>query len=338
MKKPVVAVVGATGLVGEVLLQIMQERRFEVAELRPLASRRSAGSEIRFQDRNWPVKEANGQAFENCDLVFFAATGSLSRDLAPEAVKQGAVVIDKSGTWRMEPQVPLVVPEINGDQILSKPGIIACPNCSTIGFTMALEALRRRVGLKRVVVTTLQAVSGTGKDGLNELQAQRAGQAEPQIFPHAIDDNVIPQCEGFRDDGFTTEEVKLLFETRKIMNLPQLEVSMTCVRVPVQVGHSASILVETEQDLDPQQARQALREMPGVMVIDDPSTESYPTPEAVKNSDAVMVGRIRSDFQHPRRLWLWQVANNLRKGAATNAVQIAEILWPQSHSPATMSR
>src|SRR5215468_462591 len=232
--KRTVAIVGATGAVGEVLLEVLAERRFPVGELRPLASERSAGTTVRFAGAEVPVELARPQALDGADFVFFAATGALSKELAPEAARRGAVAIDKSSTWRMDSKVPLVVPEINADALAQHEGIVACPNCTTIGFVMALEPIRRAAGLRSVVVTTLQAVSGTGKPGVEELERQleqdRTG--EPltlSTYPRPIAHNVLPLCETFREDGYSTEEVKLLFETRKIMDLPKdVSVAMTC--------------------------------------------------------------------------------------------------------------
>jgi aspartate-semialdehyde dehydrogenase len=323
-----VAVVGATGAVGEVLLDVLVERRFPVGELRALASERSAGKTVQFDGRDVPVAEARAEALDGADFVFFAATGTLSKDLAPEAAKRNAVAIDKSSTWRMDPRVPLVVPEVNPDALAAHRGIVACPNCTTIGFVMALEPLRRAAGLKRVVVTTLQAVSGAGRPGIDELEGQVAAVARGEkpvthTFPVPIAYNVIPLCESFRDDGYSTEEMKLFLETRKILAMDDLDISMTCVRVPVPVGHSATILVETERPLTPEAAREALAAFPGVRVVDDPSRNVFPTPADVAGRDEVLVGRVRREIGSDR-LWLWQVADNLRKGAATNAVQIAE--------------
>jgi aspartate-semialdehyde dehydrogenase len=323
-----VAIVGATGAVGEVLLDVLAERRFPLGELRALASERSAGTSVRFDGRDVPVELARPEALDDTDFVFFAATGALSKDLAPEAARRGAVAIDKSSTWRMDPKVPLVIPEVNPDALDRHEGIVSCPNCTTIGFVMALEPIRRAAGLRSVVVTTLQAVSGAGKPGLDELDAQMAaaGRREriaPRTFAAPIAYNVVPLCETFRDDGYSTEEVKLLFETRKIMDLPELDVAMTCVRVPVPVGHAATMLVETERPLTPDAARRALEDFPGIRVVDDPAHNCFPTPADVAGRDEVLVGRIRKDLRS-NRLWLWQVSDNLRKGAATNAVQIAE--------------
>jgi aspartate-semialdehyde dehydrogenase len=324
-----VAVVGATGAVGEVVLQLLAERRFPVGELRALASGRSAGTKVRFAGRDVEVQEARAEAFEGVDFAFFAATGSLSKELAPEVAKRGGVAIDKSSTWRLDPNVPLVVPEINPDALDKQRGIVACPNCTTIGFVMALEPIRRAAGLRSVVVTTLQAVSGTGKPGVEELERQldetRAGKpATKQTYPAQIAHNVLPLCESFREDGYSTEEVKLLFETRKILGLAEsVSVAMTCVRVPVPVGHSATMLVETERPISPEEARRVLAAFPGVAVMDEPGRNVFPTPHDVAGRDEVLVGRVRKDLGSDK-LWLWQVSDNLRKGAATNAIQIAE--------------
>jgi aspartate-semialdehyde dehydrogenase len=323
-----VAIVGATGAVGEVLLDVLAERRFPIAELRPLASERSTGMTVRFNGRELPVELARAEAFEGADFVFFAATGGLSKELAPEAARRKAVAIDKSGTWRMDANVPLVVPEVNPHALERHQGIVSCPNCTTIGFVMALEPIRRAAGLKSVVVTTLQAVSGAGKPGVEELEAQVVATARgdapvARTFAAPIAYNVVPLCETFRDDGYSTEEVKLLHETRKIMEMPELDVSMTCVRVPVPVGHSATLLIETERPLSPEAARDALARFPGVRVVDDPAHNGFPTPQDAAGGDDVLIGRVRRDL-NSQRLWLWEVSDNLRKGAATNAVQIAE--------------
>jgi aspartate-semialdehyde dehydrogenase len=315
---PAVAVVGATGLVGEILLRILEERAFPVGELRPLSSARSAGARVRFRGRDHLVREATPAAFAGSDFVFFAATGELSRSLAPVAVAAGAIVIDKSNTWRLAGHVPLVVPEVNPAALAAHQGLLACPNCTTIGLVMALEPLRRAAGLAHVAVTTLQAASGAGREGLEAL----AGAAD-RFFPRPLLGNVLPQCEGFQEGGFTSEERKLSDETRKILGLPELPVTMTCVRVPVAVGHAATVLVETIEPLAPAAAIEALGAFPGVRVAPG---NGYATPLEVAGRDEVAVGRVRADPTHPRRLWLWCVVDNLRKGAATNAVQIAEEL------------
>jgi len=322
----VVAVVGATGAVGSVLLDVLHERSFPIAELRPLASERSAGSSVAFAGRALEVQVARPEAFDSTDFVFFAATGSLSKTLAPEVVARGGIVIDKSSTWRMDDTVPLVVPEVNAAALDDHRGIIACPNCTTIGFVMTLEPLRRRAGLEAVVATTLQAVSGAGLPGLEELRVQQLALHDgrpappPQTFAAPIANNVVPLCDVLGEDGFSGEEAKLLEETRKILALPDLAVSITCVRVPVPTGHSASMLVQTTRPLPVSEAIQALADFPGIVATEN---GCLPTPAAVAGRDEVLVGRVRKDL-HSDGLWLWQVSDNLRKGAATNAVQIAE--------------
>jgi aspartate-semialdehyde dehydrogenase len=296
------AIVGATGAVGEVLLRVLEERAFPVTELRPLASERSVGTTVTFRGQRLPVELARPEAFDGVDFVFFAATGALSKTLAPEVVKRGGIAIDKSNTWRMHEDVPLVVPEVNG---------------------AAVE--------RRAVVTTLQSVTGAGLPGLEELESQQKALAAglpvppPKQFARQIVNNVVPLCETFRDDAYSTEEVKLLLETRKILEDSDLEVAMTCVRVPVPVGHSAAVLLETEPAIAPEAARAALAAFPGIVVRDDPSHNVFPTPADGAGHDEVFVGRIRKDLTSDR-LWLWTVGDNLRKGAATNAVQIAEEL------------
>lgn len=327
-----VAIAGATGAVGEVLLEVLSERNFPIDELRLLASERSAGGTLRWRDRAWPIHEATPDAFEGIDLVFFAATGALSRELAPAAVERGAVVIDKSNTWRMDPGVPLVVPEINPAALDAHRGIVACPNCTTIGVAMALAPIERAARLSRVVGTTFQAASGAGRDGIDVLERERAGPASPapgvfaaplHVFAAPLHDNVIPLCGSLGGDDYTDEEQKLRDELRKILDRPELPVSVTCVRVPVAVGHSSSLLVDTEKPVDAESARALIAAFPGVELADD--RLRVPTPRDVVGRDAVRVGRIRRELDGPG-LWLWQVGDNLRKGAATNAVQIAEAM------------
>ena len=315
---PRVAVVGATGIVGETLLRVFEERAFPVRELVALGSGR-AGARVRFRGHDHAVSAATPAMLRGVELVFFAATGELSRTLAPIAVEQGALVVDKSSTWRMAEHVPLVVPEVNAAALAGQRGLVACPNCTTIGLVMALEPLRRAAGLASVVVTTFQSASGAGREALEELHGTPRG-----IFPRTLAGNALPQCDAFREDGSTAEEHKLVTETRKILALPGLPVSATCARVPVAVGHSAAVLVETERDLAPEDALAALRAFPGLSVG---GPREYATPLEVVGRDEVHVGRVRRDPAHPRRLWLWTVLDNLRKGAATNAVQIAEELF-----------
>jgi aspartate-semialdehyde dehydrogenase len=320
-----VAIAGATGAVGEVLLDVLSERHFPIDELRLLASERSAGGTLGWRGREWPIHQATPDAFEGIDLVFFAATGALSRELAPAAVERGAIVIDKSNTWRMDPGVPLVVPEINPEALDAHRGIVACPNCTTIGVAMALAPIERAARLSRVVVTTLQAASGAGRDGIDVLESERRGVASPTpgVFAAPIHDNVVPLCGSLGADDYTDEEHKLRDELRKILDRPELPVSVTCVRVPVAVGHSSSLLVDTQDALDVERARALIAAFPGLELADD--RVRVPTPRDVVGRDAVRVGRIRREHDGGG-LWLWQVGDNLRKGAATNAVQIAEAM------------
>ncbi len=325
----VVAILGATGAVGEVLLGVLEQRAFPVRELRALASQRSAGTTVTFRGQAVPVQLATPDAFDGVDFAFFAATGELSKTFGPEVAKRGGIAIDKSATWRMDPNVPLVIPEVNGAAVEKHRGIIANPNCTTTPFVMALGALRKRVKLRRAVITTLQSVTGAGLPGLEELNRQQGAVARgepapaPQQFAAQIVNNVVPLCEKFLDNGYSTEEVKLLHETRKILDDTELEVAMTCVRVPVPVGHSATVLLETEPAITPAEARAALESFPGIVVQDDPGKNVFPTPADGAGRDEIFVGRIRKDLTSDR-LWLWTVGDNLRKGAATNAVQIAE--------------
>jgi aspartate-semialdehyde dehydrogenase len=321
-----VAVVGATGAVGGVLLRVLAERKFPIRRLIPLAGERSAGTRVEFSGEALPVGVLEPRAFDGVDLVFFAATGELSRQWAPEAAARGALVVDKSGTWRMQPDVPLVVPEVNADCLRgTSRGIVASPNCTTVGVVMALEPLRRAAGLAGVVATTLQAASGAGQAGADELREQltaTGGAAPaPRVFAAPLAHNVVPLCETLGDDGESSEERKLREETRKILGAPQLPIATLCTRVPVVVGHSAGLLIETERPLDVDGARRALAGFPGVELFDD--ARALPTPLGVAGRDVVQVGRVRRE-PGGRRLWLWQVSDNLRKGAATNAVQIAE--------------
>ncbi|MGE4606632.1 MAG: aspartate-semialdehyde dehydrogenase [Myxococcota bacterium] len=326
-----VAVVGATGAVGKTLLTCFEERGLPISRLVPLASSRSVGSVVRFRGAEIAVAEATPEGFDGVHFAFFAATGSLSKSLAPEAVARGAVVIDKSSTWRMDDDVPLVIPEINAAALDDHRGIIACPNCTTIGAAMVLEPIRRAAGLRRVVITTLQAVSGAGLPGIDELELQNQAWSDGEVplvsqFAAPIAHNVLPICDDFSttsgvDSSYTLEELKLRDEMRKIFALPDLDVTMTCVRVPVEVGHSAAILVETTTPLGAAEAQRVLSEFPGVRLIED--QREAPTPRCVAGSDEVWVGRVREDLSGAG-IWLWEVSDNLRKGAATNSVQTAE--------------
>jgi aspartate-semialdehyde dehydrogenase len=327
-----VAVCGATGLVGTTMMTVLGERGFRVGELRPLASR-ADGRAITFGGQEWPVREATPDAFEGVDIALFSAGGDVSKVLAPEAAARGAVVIDNSAQWRMEPGVPLVVSQVNPGDAADHEGIIANPNCSTMQLVPLLMALRDTVGLERVIVDTYQSVSGTGGDAVAELEAQvRAWAAgEPMVasvYPHQIAFNVLPEIDVFRDDGYSKEEWKVLAESRKILHLPDLRVSCTAVRVPVVAAHSEAVHVETREPITPVRARELFGQVPGVVVVDDPRAHRYPLAIDAAGSDDIFVGRVRSDtsMDDGRGLAFWVVSDNIRKGAATNAVQIAEIV------------
>jgi aspartate-semialdehyde dehydrogenase len=327
-----VAVVGATGLVGRTMIAVLEERGFPVGTLRPLASR-AEGRSLSFGGREWPVAIATPEAFEGVDIALFSAGGGVSRDLAPAAAARGAVVVDNSSQWRMEPGVPLVVVGVNDEDAATHEGIIANPNCSTMQLVPVLMALRDAVGLERVIVDTYQAVSGTGHKAVAELDAQILAHAEgrpkeAKVYPHPIAFNALPEIDVFREDGYTKEEWKVIHESRKILHLPELRVSCTAVRVPVFSAHSEAVHVDTRDPVTPAQARELFAAVPGVVVVDDPAAHRYPLATEAAGTDEVYVGRIRQDVSREdgRGLAFWVVSDNLRKGAATNAVQIAELV------------
>jgi aspartate-semialdehyde dehydrogenase len=330
-----VAVVGATGVVGRTMIQILSERKFPVGELRLLASGRSAGKTVSAGGQTLTVGEAVPEAFEGVDIALFSAGTDVSRQLAPEAAKRGATVIDNSNAWRMEPSVPLIVSQVNPEDGEWHEGIISNPNCSTMQLVPVLMALRDKVGLERVVVDTYQSVSGTGAEALAELESQvRAHIAgEPkvaEVYPHPIAFNVLPEIDIFLDNGYSREEWKVVSESRKILHLPDLRVSCTAVRVPVFVSHSEAVHVETSKPISPEEARAAFAAVPGVVVMDDPQNHGYPIATQAAGRDEIFVGRVRTDPSVERGLALWVVSDNLRKGAATNAVEIAEVLLERS--------
>ena len=329
-----IAVVGATGAVGQVVLSILEQRNFPVSDIRLLASKRSAGTRVSVMGQELEVQEAIPDSFNGTDIVFFAAGGSTSQSLAPEAAKRGAVVVDKSSAWRMDPNVPLVIPEINPDDIREHQGIISSPNCSTIVMLMALAPLHRANPIQRVIVDTYQSASGAGGKGVVELLQQTKdvldGKATSHsTFPATLAFNALPHVEDFGEDDYTTEEIKMENETRKIMHLPDLPVSATCVRVPVPISHSEAVHIEFANAMSPADARDILSEFPGVRVIDDTASKSYPLADYASGKDEVFVGRIRTDKAFTNGLSIWTVGDNLRKGAALNAVQIAEALMEQ---------
>ena len=328
-----VAVVGATGAVGEQMREILEERLFPVGELRLLASERSAGQLLEFQQRRIRVDVLREDSFSDIDLALFSAGGAVSDKFAPLAVASGSVVVDNTARFRMEPDVPLVVPEVNAKEIpgYKKRGIIANPNCSTIQMVVALKPIHDAARLKRVVVSSYQSASGAGRMAMEELSQQTAAlfngkDVKPEKFPQQIAFNCIPHIDAFLPGGYTKEEIKMINETRKILGEPSLRVTATCVRVPVFCGHSESVNVETEKKLTAKDVRAILREAPGILLCDEPEKNIYPMPIDAVGTDATMVGRIREDDSVPNGINMWIVADNLRKGAALNAVQIAEIL------------
>ncbi len=332
-ERPVVAVVGATGLVGRTMLQVLLERGFPAREVRALASRRSAGSALVVGGQTFAVGEATADAFDGVDIALFSAGADQSRELAPLAVERGAVVIDNSSEWRMDPSVPLVVSQVNADDLAWHRGIVANPNCSTMQLAPLLAALRDSVGLRRVVVDTYQSVSGTGSNAVEELEAQVrahvAGESPvATVYPHPIAFNALPEIDTFLDNGYTKEEWKVVTESRKILHLPDLPVSCTAVRVPVFTSHSEAVHAETERPITADVARALFAAVPGVEVVDDPAAHRYPLATEAAGRDEIFVGRVRADASLPdgRGIAFWVVSDNLRKGAATNAVEIAELL------------
>ena len=319
-----VAVVGATGAVGRTMLRVLEERLEQVDGIVPIASERSAGSALRWRDREWEVRTPSDDAFEGCALALFSAGATVSAEWAPRAVEAGAVVVDNSSAWRQDPDVPLVVPEVNAVRIRDRPrGIIANPNCSTIQLVVPLAGLRSEAGLRSVVVSTYQSVSGAGQTGVDAWLAERSGRTAPASpFPAPIDGNVIPRIGAMGEDGWTREEAKMRVETRKILEEPDLAVAATCVRVPVEVGHAVAARVELEDEMDVDRATAALTGMDGVEVRD--ASAGDPVPRGVAGADGIVVGRLRRDPDRANVLHMWIVADNLRKGAATNAVQIGE--------------
>ena len=322
-----VAIAGATGAVGRKMLRILEERKFPAEEVVLLASERSVGRKIPFRDSELTVSRLTEDAFDGVDLALFSCGASRSLEFAPAAVKAGAVVVDNSSAFRLDEGVPLVVPEVNVDALDSHGGVIANPNCSTIQLVVALKPLHDAARIKRIVVSTYQAVSGAGQAAIDEMQAQIKGDtAAPKKMPHEIAFNCLPHIDVFLEGGHTKEEKKMVDETRKIMGAPHLAVSATCVRVPVFNAHSESVNVEFEESVSPEEARALLERAPGVEVVDDVESFAYPMPKDADGEDPVYVGRIRRDDSQENTLNLWVVADNLRKGAALNAVQIAEAL------------
>jgi aspartate-semialdehyde dehydrogenase len=327
---PVVAVVGATGAAGGTLLRVLEDRVFPIGDFRAFASARSAGALVRFRDHEVPVAEVDDAGLAGADIVFFAAGADTSRRFAPVVASGGGVAVDKSSAYRMDPAVPLVVPEVNGSTLATQTGIVANPNCVTIPLTVVLAPLHARFGLRHLTVATYQAASGGGRALAAELAQQERDDAYGRpprqvVYPHVLHGNVVPGGWPMVGDD-TEEEVKVMAEFRKVLDVPDLPIGVTTVRVPVAVGHSAAVWVEFAEPVSPDEARRLLSRSPGVLVVDDPGTQQYPTPRAVAGSDEVHVGRIRTDASRQNGLALFLTADNLRKGAATNAVQVAELL------------
>ncbi len=326
-----VAVVGATGAVGQTTLRLLRERKFPVRELRAFASERSVGKTVKFGDESIAIEIVGADSFKGVDFAFFSAGSSQSREFAPLAVKAGAIVIDKSSAFRMDPDVPLVVPEINPDAARRHKGIVACPNCTTIVTVMPLKPLHDAGKLRRVIATSFQAVSGAGVGGIEDLREQslawaRGETIKPKHFLHQIAFNLIPHIDKFVEGGYTGEEMKLVNEVRKILDLPELALSPTTVRVPVFTAHSIAINAETERPVGAAKAREAFERFPGLQVLDDPAHNRYPMPILAEGHDDCFVGRIRDDISCPNALNFWVVGDQLRKGAALNGIQIAELL------------
>ena len=320
------AVVGATGLVGSEILEVLDEHNFPFDELLLVASERSAGKKMTFKGKEYTVMGLKQAVSEKPDIAIFSAGGSTSLEWAPQFAAVGTIVIDNSSAWRMDPTKKLIVPEINAKDLRIDDRIIANPNCSTIQMVVALNLLRERYGIKRIVVSTYQSVTGTGKAAVDQMMAERAGQAAEMVYPHKIDLNVLPHIDVFQPNGYTKEEMKMINETKKIFGDDSIQVTATTVRIPTMGGHSESVNVEFHQDFDLEEVREILRKTPGVILQDDPANYIYPMPLTAHKKDEVFVGRLRRDESQPNTLNMWIVADNLRKGAATNAVQIAEYL------------
>lgn len=331
MKGLRVAVVGATGLVGQEFIKVLEQRHFPMTDVLLMASDRSVGRKMHVNNTELEVLEAHPRYFDKVDLGLFSAGTEVSLQLSPQAAAAGAVVVDNSAAFRMDPEVPLVVPEINADDLRHHKGIIANPNCSTIQMVMALYPLHRVNPIRRITVATYQSVSGAGAAAMEELSTQtrqvlEGGNPVPHVFPHQIAFNILPEIDVFLDSGYTREEWKMVQETRKIMHAPDIAISATCVRIPVYIGHSEAVHIELTRPMTVEEARHLLAKFPGVKVLDDPHISLYPQPWTAAGTDDVYVGRIRQDASHPNGLVLWVVADNVRKGAALNAVQIAEEL------------
>jgi aspartate-semialdehyde dehydrogenase len=335
-----VAVVGATGLVGQTMIKVLEERDFPLDELMPVASENSVGKTILFKDKSYTTVSIDTAISMKPDLVLMSAGSAVSKMYAKSFNAVGAIVIDNSSAWRMDLNVPLVVPEVNGSSLVGNEMLIANPNCSTIILVVAMNEIRKNLGIRRMVVTTMQSVSGSGMKGITHWHQEMTTGVKGDFYPHHIDKNIIPQVDSFKEDGFTLEEAKLINETRKIFQDHHILIAPTCTRVPVAVGHSESVLVETFRPFEMYEIHAMFRRTPGVVLMDQPETSTYPTPLAIEGRDEVFVGRIRRDVTQAHGFHCWVVGDNIRKGAATNAVQIAELfvkkgrLKPISKRPA----
>ena len=321
-----VAVVGATGMVGQVMLRVLEERNLPITELIPVASERSVGNKVKFKDKEFTIVSMDDAIAAKPEIAVFSAGGNTSLEFAPKFAEVGTVVIDNSSAWRMDPTKKLVVPEINANVLTKEDKIIANPNCSTIQLVMVLHPLNIKYDIKRVVVSTYQSVTGTGKAAVDQLNSEIKGESPEKVYPYQIFKNALPHCDVFADDDYTKEEIKLMKEPKKIMGDDTFNLTATAVRVPVQGGHSESVNIEFENEFDLDEVRKILSETPGVVLQDNVKNNEYPMPLYSEGKDDVFVGRIRRDLSQPKTLNLWIVADNLRKGAATNAVQIAEYL------------
>lgn len=332
-----IAVVGATGLVGQIMLQLLEQRGFPISELFPVASERSVGREISFKNENYKIISIEDAIEKKPDFAFFSAGGQISLEWAPKFAEVGTTVIDNSSAWRMDPTVKLIVPEVNGKTLTQNDRIIANPNCSTIQLVMALQPLHKKYKVKRVVVSTYQSVSGSGTAGLDQLSNEQKGEKSKMLYPYPIHQNAIPHCDVFDENGYTKEEMKLTHETKKILGDDSIDVVATAVRIPVIGGHSEAVNVEFENDFELADVRQLLHNFPGINLKDTPDMNVYPMPLFSHGKDEVFVGRIRRDFTRENTLNMWVVADNLRKGAATNTIQIAEFLLKQKKESAYTS-
>lgn len=325
-----VAVVGASGLVGQKMLQVMSERNFPVDKLLPVASERSVGKQLSFKGEDHTIISMEEAIQAKPDIVLLSAGGSIALEYAPKFAEAGAVVIDNSSAWRMDPRKKLIVPEVNGHVLRIDDRIIANPNCSTIQMVVALNPLHKAFGINRIVVSTYQSVTGSGKGAVDQLEGERSGKDIQKVYPHKIDMNALPHIDVFQENGYTKEEMKMINETCKIMGDDSIQVTATCVRIPTMGGHSESVNVSFQKEFSLEQVHSILEKSPGIAVIDDPANNAYPMPLTAHEKDEVFVGRIRRDESQERTLNLWIVSDNLRKGAATNTIQIAEYMLQHS--------